>query len=232
MAGALVAPAILYKLTPSRATGRATGTRSGRRWASHVTVLIPAPAQRRQVLGHFAPLRWTAKEKQAAILHEVVVVAEYLNRDVNQIVGTLLHEAAHAQCHERGIHDCSATSQYHNKKFKAAAEELGLQVEKMGSYGFARTRLTDEPRARYAAVTSELEAALLHRRSWFGVRTPTSTTSGKGAATTTTSKEDKPRNRNLKATCACGFIIRASRKTLAATTITCTKCGMEFETGH
>lgn len=45
-------------------------------------VLLPAPAERGQgnVLGHFAALRWNTRKEKQKQLHEVVVVAEHLNR--------------------------------------------------------------------------------------------------------------------------------------------------------
>ena len=95
-------------------------------------VILAAPGARDQprVLGHFAALRWSAKENSGKALHEVVVVAEYLNRPAEDVVETLLHEAAHAMNFDRGIKDCSR-SQYHNARFKVAAEEVGLTVEQV-----------------------------------------------------------------------------------------------------
>jgi hypothetical protein len=105
-------------------------------------MLLAAPSQRGDlsVLGHFAPLRWRHKTRGDTGYHEVVVVAEHLDRSAADIVETLIHEAAHALNFERKVHDCSR-SQYHNRAFKAAAEELGLAVEQVPHYGFALTRL-------------------------------------------------------------------------------------------
>ena len=187
-------------------------------------VLLPAPALRRGVLGHFAPLRWTARREDGRLLHEVVVVAEHLDREPADVVETLLHEAAHALNFERGIRDCSR-SQYHNKRFKAAAEELGLAVTQVRHYGFALTVLTSETAGRYRQVIDDLERVMLHRRR----ARPSTTTPGTGTnGTKTTTRDDKPVNRNRKAVCACGFIIRASRKTLTETTVRCDQCGEPF----
>ncbi len=51
-----------------------------------------------------------------------------------------------------------------------------------------------------------------------------------GATTTDAGSEEKPRNRLLKATCACEppYIIRASRKVLTDATIRCESCGATF----
>ena len=57
---------------------------------------------------------------------------------------TLLHEMAHLwnACVEK-VSDCSG-GQYHNKKFKVAAEKFGLIVERSGTRGWSHTKL-DQP---------------------------------------------------------------------------------------
>lgn len=191
-------------------------------------VLLPAPALRRGVLGHFAPLRWSPRRQDGALLHEVVVVGEHLDRDPSDVVETLLHEAAHAMNFERGIRDCSA-SQYHNQKFQVAAEELGLLVAKVPHYGFALTAMTPLTTERYEEVTHELTEVLLHRRSFLvGVKTPTG--GANGTSTTADATDDNTKGRNRKAVCACDppFIIRASKKTLTDTTVRCDRCSEPF----
>jgi hypothetical protein len=188
-------------------------------------VLLPAPSSSRSynVLGHFAPLRWRApRSGEGKQLHEVVVVAEHLNRKAEDILETLIHEAAHAMNFARGIRDCSK-SQYHNAKFKAAAEELGLEVQRMDHYGWALTTLGKGTADRYQAGVAELLAVLIHRRRAVMV-TPVG-----GDTPTTSDGEDRPRGRLLKATCKCGHIIRLSRKTIESTEIRCQSCGEPFE---
>jgi hypothetical protein len=189
-------------------------------------VILPAPAPhgRGNVLGHFAALRWTPRKRIETQLHEVVVVAEHLNRDAADIVETVLHEAAHAVNFARGIADCSA-SQYHNGRFKEAAEELGLSVTRVPHYGYALTALTDETRARYAGETAALETVLLHRRALRPARPPTGGTSGPKDDT----EDTAPRSRSRKAVCACGYIIRVSKKTIEDTVIRCESCGEPFQ---
>lgn len=189
-------------------------------------VLLPAPAQRKQlnVLGHFAALRWSAKKNETARLHEVVVVAEHLNRSAEDIVETLVHEAAHAMNFERGIKDCSR-SQYHNQRFAQAATELGLTVEQVPHYGYALTRLPPSTATSYEAETEALEAVLIHRRQILVVP------QGPGLAPTNDNPEDDgiPTSRSRKATCQCPFIIRVSKQTMLSTFIRCESCGGRFE---
>mgnify|MGYP001591900978 CR=1 FL=1 len=75
---------------------------------------------------------------------EINLSAEYLSRGASCLLETLLHEMAHLwnACVEK-VSDCSG-GQYHNKKFKIAAERFGLSVERSGAKGWAFTKL-DEP---------------------------------------------------------------------------------------
>lgn len=188
-------------------------------------MLLAAPSLRRDlsVLGHFAPLRWRHKEKGGVHYHEVVVVAEHLDRNPADIVETLLHEAAHALNFARGIKDCTA-SQYHNQRFKAAAEELGLAALQVPHYGFALTGLKPGTITRYEEDIKQLAEVIIHRAKPVAPTTGTDTTSGTGEDT----DDDKPASRNRKATCACPFIIRVSKSTLTQTTIRCESCGKVF----
>lgn len=190
-------------------------------------VLLPAPNPHRQnnVLGHFAPLRWSPKEKNGQLWHEVIVVAEHLNRSAKDVVETLIHEAVHALNFARGIKDCSA-NQYHNKKFKEGAEELGLIVAQVRHYGFAVTSLPAETADLYSEEIQMLEAVLIHRQlgqlSQLPPKGPNSGPSGGG-------KGNKPRSRSRKAICLCPFIIRVSKTTLEKTVIRCETCGEPFQ---
>lgn len=192
-------------------------------------IVIPAPhGKKRGVLGHFAPLRWQPMSGTGAMTHEVVVVAEYLDRGARDVFETLLHEAAHALNCARGIRDCSA-NQYHNRYFEHAAVELGLHVTQVPHYGFAYTELPPDTEARYGAVIDALSSVLITRTGRGEVLLPpppgtTSTTTGSVHGDEPTSS-----SRLRKAICGCPFIIRASRKTLSHTVIRCESCGKRFE---
>ena len=75
---------------------------------------------------------------------EINLSAEYLSRGASCLLETLLHEMAHLwnACVEK-VSDCSG-GQYHNKKFKIAAERFGLTVERSGTRGWSHTKL-DKP---------------------------------------------------------------------------------------
>ena len=199
-------------------------------------VILPAPAQRGRlnVLGHFAPIRWKTRRAEDQLLHEVVVVAEHLDRTAEDIFETLVHEAAHALNFARGIHACSPTSQYHNAKFKEAAEELGLEVAKVPNYGWAYTVLAEVTKAFYSAVVEALGETLMHRRKPVLVVVPIAppndgqTTNGGDGDTP---EDDEPQGRSRKAICSCDppYIIRVSKKVIGATVIRCDTCGEPFQ---
>jgi hypothetical protein len=190
-------------------------------------VLLPAPGTgNRRVLGHFSALRWRAERKSGVSFHEVVVIAEHLHRSAESVVETLIHEAAHAMNFARGIRDCSR-SQYHNKRFRDAAIELGLTVEEVKHYGFAITALPIETTKIYEKEIKALDAVLMHRKSSVIITPPAGGNDNdddRAAAQDGTTQEGRSR----KATCACSHIIRVSRKTIEATVIRCESCGVPF----
>lgn len=190
-----------------------------------VLVAAPAPHGKPNVMGHFAALRWSAKDDRSARLHEVVVVGEHLDKPVEETLDTLLHEAAHALNFERGIKDASA-NQYHNRHFKLAAEELGLTVNQVAHYGFAVTALPPETAARYQGETEDLRRVLIHRRQPSAVPAGVGPSVPPGGPPAPDSGGSVSRSR--KAVCACPFIIRVSKSVIDATSIRCESCGSLF----
>jgi len=87
-------------------------------------------------LGHFAAARWQHGEKQ---LPELFISGEGLQRGALEVLGTLLHEAAHGLAHVREIKDTSRQGRYHNAKFKALGEEVGLTLAEDKTIGWSLT---------------------------------------------------------------------------------------------
>ena len=75
---------------------------------------------------------------------EINICPEYIRRPFEDVCEVMLHEICHLSNLQKGIQDCSRSSQYHNKKFKLTAEKHGLIVDKHPSYGFAYTSLKPE----------------------------------------------------------------------------------------
>ena len=166
-------------------------------------------------LGHFAAMRWHGPDGSQAVrerLPEVFVGGEGLKRGPVDVLGTLLHEAAHALAHVRGIKDTSRQGRWHNARFKALAEELGIEVTKDPRIGWSPTTVATATREAYADVTALLGAALrLHRTAELGA--------GDGKA----KKPSQP-----ACVCECGRRIRVAKSVLAAGPILCGVCGTEF----
>jgi len=94
---------------------------------------------RRNAYGWFGQGFWVDRVTKDGV-HEINLSAEYLARGKDGLLETLLHEMAHLLNASRDIRDCSS-GQYHNKKFKIAAEQFGLKVTRSGSKGWAFTSL-------------------------------------------------------------------------------------------
>lgn len=159
-------------------------------------------------LGHYAALRWHHGDDQ---LPEVFIGGEGLARGPVGVLGTLLHEAAHALAHERGIKDTSRQGRWHNTRFKELASEVGVTVEKDPRIGWSPTTVPDATRAGYAPVLDQLGAALrLHR-------------SAEAPEGGSTGKKTPP-----ACVCECGRRIRVAPSVLAVGPIICGLCDTEF----
>jgi hypothetical protein len=87
------------------------------------------PRSRRLNLGHFAAGRWQLTGADApSDRPEVLVSGEGLQRGPVDVLGTLLHEAAHGLAYARTVSDTSRQGRYHNRRYATLARELGLDV--------------------------------------------------------------------------------------------------------
>ena len=93
--------------------------------------------------------------------YEINVCPEFINRPIEEVCETLLHEMCHLSNALNNIQDCSRSSQYHNKNFKVCAEKHGLNVEKDSARGFFITTL--KPETLEFIKTLDLEKFNLHR---------------------------------------------------------------------
>lgn len=66
---------------------------------------------------------WKRKDQQR---HELNIGAETLERPIEEVVSTIMHEAVHLYNLAHGVQDCSRGGSYHNKRFKEEAERRGL----------------------------------------------------------------------------------------------------------
>lgn len=160
-------------------------------------------------LGHFAPNRWVRGEYE---LHELFVGGEGLQRGTVDVLGTLLHEAAHGIAAARGIKDTSRQGRWHNERYRALGEELGLAIAHHPEIGWSITTVPDQTRERYRDELDNLVFALVAYRRREPAR--------RGGR--------KSSNNGLTAECDCGRKIRVSRTVFEAGPIECGVCGSAF----
>jgi hypothetical protein len=174
-----------------------------------VLVVASGSEGKRLNLGHFAPHRWQVNGSDR---HEVLVGGEGLQRGPSEVLGTLLHEAAHGLATARQVQDTSRGGRYHNRRYAALARELGLEVTTVKPIGWSATTVPQHTASAYAGQLEELQVALvLWRRQEHRI--------GSGS-----------RSRNqLAAVCGCGRRICAAKATLAEAPILCGSCRKPFE---
>lgn len=96
--------------------------------------------------GHFTPYlsyRVHDKEGEKGAV-EINIGAGTLDRPIEAVISTMVHEMTHYfnWCH--GVKDCSRQGQYHSKKFKLEAEKHGLHIEYDSRIGWSLTEPTEE----------------------------------------------------------------------------------------
>ncbi|MFF0727203.1 hypothetical protein [Streptomyces sp. NPDC004134] len=136
----------------------------------------------------------------------------------------LLHEAVHGIAAARGVRDTSRAGRYHNRRFLAIAEELGLDHpdEPHPSSGFSLVALTPAAKKRYRAAGERLRKAL---RAHDAATAADSPRSFRGPAARHGSSGGGVR---VKAVCDCGRNVRVVPSVLAQAPIVCGGCGKPF----
>lgn len=183
-------------------------------------------------LGHFAADRWTSGGSDAGALAELFVAGKGLAQGAESVLATLLREAAHGLADARRIQDTSRQGRYHNARFKALGEELGLTITHREGIGWSGTDLADGTAAQYATELVQMAAAITAYRYAEG-SLPTSgggsggagKGGGKGGAGG--SGRSAPKN-GLVLVCDCQRRIRISSSSAATGPIICGVCSGEF----
>ena len=139
--------------------------------------------------------------------YEINICAEHLARPFEHVAETLLHEMVHLYNLQVGVQDTSRSGTYHNKKYKEAAEQHGLTVEKDAKYGWTRTKLNPEAKA-FVDSLQDKKFQLFRKPE---LKLP-------GAS--------KPKQSTRKYVCpGCWCIIRATKEV----NVICGDCEMNFE---
>lgn len=185
---------------------------------SAVVVLASGTSGRARCWGHWGESRWDVAGDRAG---EVLIAGELLapgggndpERPVEErVLGTLLHEAAHALATARSIKDTSRGGRYHNARYRELAEELGLSCTQHQVYGWALTRLEATTASHYAEALAELREVLTGHRAAEAEQAP----AGGGAQT------------RVRAVCGCDRRVYVAPGVFALGPITCGVCEEEF----
>lgn len=169
--------------------------------------------------GHFTPGKVWQKPDEST--YELNIAAEVLNYPIEDTIDTMLHEMVHLYCKENGIKDTSRGGKYHNGKFKAEAERVGLECYQCGQYGW-NTRPGDKI-VEYA-LSRNWNEIRIGRNSLTGfIRTGTDGTESATGADTQSGGKRPSSTRKLQCPC-CGNSVRATK----AVRIMCMDCNEQM----
>ncbi len=149
---------------------------------------------------------WKSKEMQR---HELNMGAEALERPIEAIVATMVHEMVHLYNIAHEIQDCSRGGTYHNKKFQKEAERRGLCIGCHEKYGWTITE-PSEALIDYIVTKGWTEIDMNRGGGW----TPPPSTGGKaGAGGDEAGAEDTPKKSSTRkyACPKCGQSVRATK---------------------
>lgn len=93
----------------------------------------------RGAYGHCTTQKVWASTDGSKDYYELNIGAEHLNRPIENVLATLVHEMVHIYCMEVGLKDTSNGGRYHNSVFKAEGEKRGLILSKHGYIGWSVT---------------------------------------------------------------------------------------------
>ena len=176
-----------------------------------------------KAFGHFTPweayrIKDTSGNIKGAV--EINIGAGTLDRPIENVVSTLLHEMVHYYCYIKGIKDTSRGGQYHNSKgFKAEAEKRALHLEYDNRIGWSITSPTEE--LIDFILANQLEDIRIGRNEgqsfYIGI-------GGKSGNGTTTPPTKKPTNTRKYQCPCCGNSFRATK----SINVLCMDCNEQF----
>jgi hypothetical protein len=173
---------------------------------------LPAPSELSLVLN--GDEQFTAEPRNETPLDEIFVSGEGLSQGAEHTFTTIVHEAAHVVAAARGIKEVTGTGAYHNRRFLALAQELGMRYpfeRPDRRIGFSAVVLTDEALKLYSPVISALSDAL---HAHLPLNRPR--------------KAAKKAQGLLKAVCPCNRTIRLSKRSFDKGPAICGVCEEPF----
>ena len=153
--------------------------------------------------GHFT--KYDAWHDGADGYREINLGAETLDRPIENVIATLVHEQSHYFNDIHGIADVSRSGTYHNRKFKETAEAHGLIIDY-------------DPKIGYSVTTpSPALIAFIEEQGWTGI-----SLARNGGLGVSGGAAGKKKSSTRKYICmGCGTSIRATR----FVNVACIDCG-------
>ncbi|MCM1234795.1 MAG: SprT-like domain-containing protein [Ruminococcus flavefaciens] len=149
--------------------------------------------------------------------HELNLGAETLDRPIEHVVATMLHEMVHLYNIAHDVQDCSRGGAYHNRKFRDEAERRGLVIGHHERYGWTVTE-PSEALIGYIIEQGWTEVSMNRGgNTWAPPRSGGAKAGESGAGAGETTK--KSSTRKLVCPC-CGQSVRATK----AVNILCGDC--------
>ncbi len=160
---------------------------------------------------------WLSDEKGR---RELNIGAGTINRPIENVVATMLHEMVHIYCLEKGIKDTSRGGTYHNRRFKYEAEKRDLLISYDQRIGYSITNPSDK--LIEWCISEELEEIKVYRLDYYGYIPPTSGTKAPSGDNPTLPPPIRKPSSTRKYICPkCGMSVRATK----TVNIACIDCG-------
>lgn len=163
-----------------------------------------------------------AWHKGTTTRHELNIGAGTLDRPIENVVATMLHECVHLWNMQNGVKDCSRGGAYHNKKFRDAATARDLDISYDPRIGWSITQPTD---ALCEFILDQGWTDIqMNRIEWsFTPRGAGSGSAAGGEAGTAPTPNGNSHHRKYVCPC-CGNSVRATK----AVNILCMDCGKQM----
>lgn len=176
-----------------------------------IVTVTPTPG----AYGHYTPSKvWVDGEHS---YHEINLGAADIDRPLENVIATMVHEMVHQYCDENGIKDTSRSGTYHNKRFRAEAVKRGLMIDRDPKYGWTITEPGESLRLLVAAGVFDAVEADLHRLG-SGSRV-------KGGTPQGSANGGKPRSWHRYSCPECGSWVRSK----SPVRVMCMDCDCEME---
>ena len=183
-----------------------------------IITVIPTP----KAYAHYVPYNiWETKENSK---REINIASGTLNRPLENIVASLLHEMVHMfnDC-VLNIQDTSRNGTYHNRQFAQQAEAHGLIVTRSYKYGYAHTEPADSL-LEWLLEHDELREIDICRSNPIYTAIGVGTRSSNGGEISTTTAYKNSHSRRYICPC-CHTIVRATKNV----NLICGDCMMRME---